>query len=269
MVRKLIIVLMCFVLCLSFSSCVKDTSSKKEQDISTTTTEEMSSEPDVLMLEDILESEGVYCLHADGSITTPNKLTQIEDDRWIYTGEAPLVIDRTAGDSLIYVGGMVRMSAGNGEQFEMDFYAEQFYWSGDKVNLMTIEEFEGVELEGEIKENGIFYHMFVDRFFEPFGLEFHGDASMSSAENGYLLSKEPTTYSYGYYDGTEWIGTISKNDSLFYDATLKDFKKGYAFRSDVIKGKNGYFTIDLSDVEAGLYINEFDKSNHIYAIDIK
>lgn len=266
MIKKIYAMLLCVGLCISFDAC-SNGNTQPEPTPTTQITE--PTKPNVLMVEDIIDREGVYCLHADGSVTKANKLTQIEEDTWIFTGGSPLVVDRANGDLLIYVGDLVYLSAGNGEQFEMDYFAEQFYWSGEKVNLMDIEEFEGVELEGEVKESGIFYWMNVDSFFEPFGLVIHGDASMSSAEYGYILSKEPVAYSYGYYEGTKWVGTDAVNNSLFYDATLHDFKKGYAFRSDVIKGKNGYFTIDLEAVEAGLYVNEFQGNGHIYAIDIK
>lgn len=266
MTKKIIDILLCIGLCMSFASC----SSKNTQPEPAPTTKVTEPpKPKVLMVEDIVSTEGVYCLHADGSVEKAKKLTQIEEDTWIFTGGAPLVVDRANGDSLIYVGDLVYLSAGNGEQFEMDYFAEQFYWSGEKVDLMDIEEFEGVPLEGVVKESGIFYWMNVDSFFEQFGLFFNGDASMSSAENGYILSKEPVAYSYGYYEGTKWVGTDAVNNSLFYDATLHDFKQGYAFRADVIKGKNGYFTIDLDGVESGLYVNEFEGKGHIYAIDIK
>ena len=264
MIKKIVAFALCMVMCLAFASCfnTEEPDTSKDDD-------NKPSKPSVLMVEDIINQEGVYCLHADGSVTKANKLTQIEDDSWIYSGGTPLVIDRSKGDRLIYVGDLVYLSAGNGEQFEMDFFAEQYYWSGKKVNLMDIEVFEDVELEGEVKENGIFYWMNVDDFFEPLGFTFHGDASMSSAENGYILSKEPTSYSYGYYEGTKWVGTTASNNSCFYDATRIDFKKDYVFRTDVIKGRDGYFTIDLENVDAGLYLNEFDEKGHIYAIEIK
>ena len=264
MIKKIVAFALCMVMCLAFASC-----SNTEEPDTSKDDDNKPSKPSVLMVEDIINQEGVYCLHADGSVTKANKLTQIEDDSWIYSGGTPLVVDRSKGDRLIYVGDLVYLSAGNGEQFEMDFFAEQFYWSGKKVNLMDIEVFEDVELEGEVKENGIFYWMNVDDFFEPLGFTFHGDASMSSAENGYILSKEPTSYSYGYYEGTKWVGTTDSNNSCFYDATRIDFKKDYVFRTDVIKGRDGYFTIDLENVDAGLYLNEFDEKGHIYAIEIK
>lgn len=264
MIKKIVAFALCMVMCLAFASCLNT-----EEPDTSKYDDNKPSKPSVLMVEDIINQEGVYCLHADGSVTKANKLTQIEDDSWIYSGGTPLVIDRSKGDRLIYVGDLVYLSAGNGEQFEMDFFAEQFYWSGKKINLMDIEVFEDVELEGEVKENGIFYWMNVDDFFEPLGFTFHGDASMSSAENGYILSKEPTSYSYGYYEGTKWVGTTDSNNSCFYDATRIDFKKDYVFRTDVIKGRDGYFTIDLENVDAGLYLNEFDEKGHIYAIEIK
>ena len=264
MIKKIVAFALCMIMCLAFASC----SNTEEPDTSKDDANK-PLKPSVLMVEDIINQEGVYCLHADGSVTKANKLTQIEDDSWIYSGGTPLVVDRSKGDRLIYVGDLVYLSAGNGEQFEMDFFAEQFYWSGKKVNLMDIEVFEDVELEGEVKENGIFYWMNVDDFFEPLGFTFHGDASMSSAENGYILSKKPMSYSYGYYEGTKWVGTTDSNNSCFYDATRIDFKKDYVFRTDVIKGRDGYFTIDLENVDAGLYLNEFDEKGHIYAIEIK
>lgn len=265
MIKKIVAFALCMIMCLAFASC----SNTEEPDASKNDDKNPSKPNSVLMVEDIIDQEGVYCLHADGSVTKANKLAQIKDDRWLYSGSTPLVVDRSKGDRLIYVGDLVYLSAGNGEQFEMDFFAEQFYWSGKEVDLMEIEVFEDAELEGEVKENGILYWMNVDDFFEPFGITFCKSESYSFAEYGYFLSKKPMTYSYGYYEGTKWVGTTDSNNSCFYDATRIDFKKDYVFRTDVIKGRDGYFTIDLENVDAGLYLNEFDEKGHIYAIEIK
>lgn len=264
MTKRLIAMLLCVGLCMSLASCSKENTKSTPEPITKVTE---PPKPKVLMVEDILGIEGIYCLHADGSITKANKLTQIEDDTWLFAGGSPLFIDRANGDSLIYIGDLVSLSAGTGGQFEMDFCAEQFYYSGKKVDLMEIEEFEGVELEGVVKENGIFYWMNVDTFFAPFGLEVHLDVIDDGT--GYILSKEPVAYSYGYYEGTKWVGTNAQNNKLFYDITDHGGSNDYVFRADVIKGKNGYFTIDLEGVEEGLYLNEFKGQGHIYAIDVK
>lgn len=262
--KKVIIALLCIVLCISFASCSND-ETQPEPEPTTKATE--PPKPKVPMVEDVLGQDGIYCLHADGSVTKASKLTQIEEDTWIFTGGTPLIIDRKSGDSLIYIGDLVSLSAGTGGQFEMDFCAEQFYYSGKKADLMEIEEFEGVELEGEVKENGIFYWMNVDTFFKPFGLTVYLDVIDDGM--GYILSKEPVAYSYGYYEGTKWVGTNATNNKMFYDVTDHGGSDDYVFRTDVIKGKNGYFTIDLEGIEAGLYINEFKGNGHIYAIDIR
>ena len=220
-----------------------------------------------LTVEDIIGSEGVYCLHTDGTVTKADKLSKIDEDTAIYSGGASLVVDRSKGDKLIYVGDLVYLGASSNGQFEMDWYAEQYYWSGKKVDLMEIEEFEGANLEGEVKQSGIFYWMNVDDLFEPLGYTFFSD--MMNKEAGYILSKSPKTYSYGYYEGTKWKETKDTNNSYFYDVTKYDFTKDYVFRADVIRGKGGYFTIDLEGIDAGTYLNEFDEKGHIYAIEIK
>lgn len=215
------------------------------------------NENKMLTVEDIVEVEGIYCLHEDGTVSSGGMLTEMDYDTDLYrTGDEPLYIDRGAGDRLIYVGDMVYLNDANDSSFEMDYKAEKYYYSGYLVNVDRIEVFEGEELLGNYEMS-----------FENYGFDYIEDDYSTPTTEGYIVSKEPKAYSYGCYDGTEYIEVERNNNIPFYDV---DYDEESAFEATVIKGTEGYFTIDLTAVEAGVYINDFDSGSwDEYAIEIK
>lgn len=224
-----------------------------------------------LYVEDIVGEEGVYCLHADGTISTASTVKVFDDDGLIIGGVEPLVIDRAAGDQLIYIGDMVYLGDSGSDMFKMDWSVEKYYWSGHTVDFFEIEEFEGIDISGMFN-NSIFLKYDTEEIFAPMGLQ------VSSLITGYdgealIISKEKKDYTYGYFEGTEWIETTDSNNIPYYDLVSNGTSETdweYVFSAPVIKGKEGYFTIDLSAVEAGMYLNDFDSGQFDeYVFDIK
>lgn len=223
-------------------------------------TEDRSTETKTITLNDILGDEGVYCLHADGSVTKGGKLRET-DELGLYYGDEPLVINRDKGDKLIYVGDMVYLNEYSDNLFEMEWKADKYYWNGKSVDFFDIEIFEGQNIDGKFW-NYMFLELDTDEFLEPLGFKLFTPVRGYDGES-YIVSKEKTSYTYGAYEGTEWKEITEYNDIPYYDFNRDGCESNdYAFKAPIIKGKDGYFTIDLSNVESGIYINDFDSGDY-------
>lgn len=221
-------------------------------------------------IQDVLGSDGAYCLTSEGVIREGGLIYNAddeEDEGYLYAGQEPLIVDTTKGDHLILTGKTVNdfeESLTGEDRFAMDWRAEKYYWSGEEVNLLDIVELEGQNIEGKldrhIKDSP--YKKLADEVFGSYGLEFHA----VSGDKGSIVSKSPSNYSYGYYNGTKWTEVNAVNNVPLYEIT---FDTGWAFLASVEKTKDGYFLVDLSGVEPGLYVNAFhcgDQSTYVFEI---
>lgn len=259
MIGKIISLILCVVLCLTCSSCVFKFNANDSNNLDQNKT---------LKVEDIINLPGVYCLHTDGTVTGVDALSSVDGN--LYFGTAPLVVDRSKGDKLIFV-----MDSDTKTSDVNRFWrAEQYYGpDAEPATLTSIEEFEGVKLEGNVKSN----EEKICEFLGTFGITFYKTGSSISKNEvyGYFLSKKAVTYTYGYYEGTQWKKMTQTNNVLFYGKLKPTISYMICeFSADVIKGQNGYFTFDLEEVKSGLYINDFDynsilNTGGIYAIKIK
>lgn len=240
-------------------------SSKKSSNTSEQESNSSESNNSSIMLKDILGQEGVYCLHADGTISKGGKLQQTEE-LGLYYGDEPLVIDRTKGDKLIYIGSMVHLGEHNNNMFEMDWKVDKYYWNGKSVDFFEIEIFDGQNIDGMFTDY-LFLALDTEDFLEPLGFKLFKPFRGYDGES-YIVSKEKRSYTYGAYEGTEWKEVTEYNDIPFYDYHSNNGE--CAFKAPVIKGKDGYFTIDLTNISAGMYLNDFDSGKFDeYVFEIK
>lgn len=252
------ITLMIIVVILIFSIC----SCSPNNDISSGNMEKKT------MLDDIKGVEGIYCLHSDGTITKPELISERWTEEYVYSHAEPLIIDRTAGDKLIYIGDMVYFGTYNDGIFEMDYKCDKYYWSGKTVDFFDIEEFEGADIKGKYT-NHTFLKFDTEEEFSTMG--FVVEPKIINAYDGevFILSYYERSYTYGFFEGTDWKEKEERNDVPFYDL-ISNGTNECAFEAPVIKGKDGYFTIDVTDVEAGIYYHDFDSGEFDeYIIEIR
>ena len=266
MIRKIISLSLCIVLCFTCSSCVFKFNVNDSNDLDNDSNDLYQNK--TLKLEDIIGVPGVYCLHTDGTVTSVVALSSVENS--LYSGTAPLVVDRSNGDQLIFVMDLDTKTS----DVDRFWRAEQYYGpDGDAATLTSIEEFEGVKLEANVKND----EEKLGEFLELFGITFYktGSDIYKNEVYGYFLSKKLISYTYGYYEGTQWKKMTKTNNVLFYEQLEPTISYMICeFRADIIKGQNGYFTFDLAEIKSGLYINNFDYNSilhtgGIYAIEIK
>lgn len=219
-------------------------------------------------LEGVMDNDGVFCLHADGSVSWPEPLS-FYGEYGVHGGAEPLIIDREAGDRLIYIGDMVYYEGEHPDSFEMEWSVEKYYWSGESVDFFAIEEFDGEDIKGKFtKHNSL--RKDTQKLFEPLGYVI---VPIESGEEGeaFILSTEPAEYSYGWFEGTDWYEESGENYIPYYEFISNGSNKNnFVFSAPVIKGREGYFAVDLSEVEAGLYFNVFDSGSFDgYVFDIR
>lgn len=249
---------------LLLSCCFIFTSCSNENNI------EEPTQNNIIMLEDVMGNDGVYCLHSDGSVTKADSLSASNiEELWLYDGAEPLIIDRETDDKLIYIGDIVTTY---GDMYEMDSLVEKYYWSGTILDFEEIAEIEGIDVNG-VCEFAPSVQLALDDYLTPLGLVAFGHplGTRYSGE-GILASKNKCEYTYGYYEGTTWMEKTDKCYIPYYEQISHGTEETdweYVFESPIIKGKDGYFTIELSDVESGLYIGEFDKIDSHFVFEIK
>ena len=118
--------------------------------------------------------------------------------------------------------------------------AGSVYLSDNKVNAWSPDEIEGVEVSSPKKRGEIMADAGYTRYGYWYG------------------SENPSSFTWGKYEGTKYIEKTEqvKTFGLLSEAIWKNKEKlsrmTIALKPE--KTKNGYFTIDTSEVPAGIYM---------------
>lgn len=119
-------------------------------------------------------------------------------------------------------------------------FAGNVYLSENEFITWNPAEIEGVEVSTSTKVNG----MMADAGYTRYGYRYGSD--------------NPSSFTWGKYEGTKYIEKTEqvKTFALLSEAIWKDKEKLRRMTIDLKpeKTKNGYFTIDTSEVPAGIYM---------------
>lgn len=235
--------------------------------------QEESVVPAARTIQDVIGTKGAYCLAHDGTVDEGGLLDtkdyelgngKVAHDIYVY-GSEPLLIDRSKGDSLIVVGDLL-MS----DEDEVDSQAptDKYYWSGSELDASEIEEFNGEKIGKPLSDETNIGNLgfFLNQTIEPMGFKYF--PNFLTDREGIIVSDEPSTYSYGYYEGTSWNEKKVTTSKPYYDYSGLD-RDGDEYVAPVVRGKEGYFVIDVSNIPAGTYVYEFSNRGMFYAFEIK
>lgn len=154
------------------------------------------------------------------------------------------VINRSDGDELAITDNVntVQMYSILGEAYVGDF--DIFFDDVEELNGVEVDQDNYSEsLDAILAQSNIWTFKHVDYF---------------------AVSETPTTYSYGYYSNdAKWIeGSVEINRP----ALLCSIDESNSFSVPVIKSKQGYFTIDISNLASGRYL--ISTSQSYYCVEI-
>lgn len=232
-----------------------------------------NDKPTSQTIKDVSDEKGAYCLAQDGTVVEGGLLEtrdyelgngKVIHDMYVY-GSEPLVVDRAKGDLLIAIGDIL-MS----DEDEVDFQAptDKYYWSGSELDASKIEEFNGVKLAKPLsnESNTGNLDLFLNQMIEPMGFKYF--PNMLAECKGVIVSDRPTSFTYGFYEGTSWSEGEVTTSKPYYDYSGLD-RDGSEYVAPVVRGKEGYFVIDVSNVPSGVYVYEFSNRGVFYAFELK
>ena len=210
----------------------------------------------------ILSTHGLYVLNSDGRTVSPvlsngcNRVMSVDSDLFhsyndevegqqeyiLYMYYDPVSFDRNSGQQLILIGDT---------SVEMDKVIESGYCQGQNVDgrYNAYDEIEGINLEGvdedsindAIESLGIRWNSFYDRNY--------GGGTFADVFDLYQ-SSTPRTLSAGWYEGTQWVdGSLE----LIYPYCIVERPMLESDDVPLTKTKDGYFILDLSSYEPGVY----------------
>lgn len=226
--------------------------------------EDDAGEAGSITVDDIVASEGIWRLMPDGqTVTTLDTLTTLAYKNWgeemVFIGGEAETIDRTQGEKLIYVGEATPsvypvVETGYCQRgTEIVIHAYDY----EEIDGVPTSEFSPEDEEQFYAERGAKFREHSGGTLEPEGW----DRSLTL-----LQSSVPLVLSAGWYEGTEWHDGALNLDAPFYVTGYgKDEEGNYPTVGEVVQTKSGYFEIDLSALEPGLYVVQNDDEDD-YAI---
>lgn len=259
------IALLCSLVVLSFSLVACSSPSSQSSESST----DDSAETNALTVDDAIEMGGFYKLNSDGQsaeyldYSTVNVVSNSESDlihndayldlnaleaspasitgdrnlnMWVYSGGLPTTINATNGESLIVIG----------QETPTVFMwpvVEKGYYQGDGVEGAPSEY---AEIEGIVTEDKPLTE--TSNALEGIGI--YCNSYSGEGDKKFLQATNQTTLSASWYDGTEYSeGSI--NITTPYYVALHSSQNSDI---DLSKTTEGYFSVDLSNLNPGFYV---------------
>lgn len=260
------------VLCLSMTACssgnqAADNVQNNEASMESSSQDSSQASLDVneVYLADVV-SNGVYGIYVttEGSEVATRVIQPPALDSEI------VVVDRTAGQQLIMVGGNPSLDyVGACIMTEWGYHDQE-----GLANLTVLDEINGVPFETEdeakaiLAEAGFYYY---DPDAEDGSTEY-----ITDRDYGYIASAtKGATLKWGQYQGTEFVEGTFVTDVPYYRKAAfggdSDAPYMYTngFECPFVRTKDGYFTIDVSGLEPGYYlVNDYADGNTQYPIQV-
>lgn len=118
-------------------------------------------------------------------------------------------------------------------------------------------EIDGTDISGMDKNELESYLSEIGYFYEAYTGTYHKD---------YCMTPEPHTF--GFYKGTEYI-EIALNSTMWIPWGTDSPKEFDGYKHNgLIRTKDGYFIVDLTDVPSGLYKNDSWEGNSTFYINL-
>lgn len=210
-------------------------------------------------LEDLEVSE---TLAYDNVVGWDSTVVSKEDSFYISSGGEAVTIDRGAGEKLVLVGEAAQY---HHDAIDLRVATDWGYWQGPEVSgrPSSYEEIEGTSMEGLDGSS-------LADFLSGFGLEYHwvyyggnynGKLIDHCDELYMIVSDEPTVLSAGFYKDTKWIDGSIPVQTPYYCCTGKQ-------EVSVMPTKEGYFEVDVSELDPGVYYFDLTVDDLEYAVEI-
>ena len=110
---------------------------------------------------------------------------------------------------------------------------------------------------------------FLTKNFEPLGIDLLTGGGIGDTCR-LPTSSAPTTYSYGQFDGTEYVETTVELNVpyLYADLSTEQAQAENIISCPVLETREGYFTVDISNLKKGTYFIDGIYSTEYARIDI-
>ena len=164
-------------------------------------------------------------------------ITGDSDPYSVLTATTPITIDRSAGDELILISSSSMNPSCDFRPIAQAGYCQGVDIEGDPFEY---DEIEGTSTAGMSDSD-------MTEFLDGYGVSWNRYSGYDSTWTS-IESNEPVTLSAGWYEGTQWHdGQIDLSNPYY-------IVLGTTIECDnYTSTKNGYFIIDLSSLEPGLY----------------
>lgn len=191
---------------------------------------------------------GIDLRHDSDYESTDQRFYRIQSD-----GEAPVsipcigaIVDRTAGDELVI--------ARNVDEVRMNQVIGEAYFGDYDIKYSDIEELNGQQVDPENRTDS------TEAILSQSGISIYDGLA-----DAYAVSDTPTSYTYGYYTSdAKWEEETAQIDRR---GLLCSHEEQYEIEVPTIKGKDGYFTLDIASLAPGDYL--FFYNSNFYLITLK